>query len=205
VHPARSFPARFAPAALAAFAVACTLQANGLSASGEIAPGRIDAGATPSSHDDAAAGSDPEPQDAAIADDSAAPTDASTTSDAPVSVTPDASSADGGSPCDMDGDGHRAKGGVCNGDDCCDLDPHAFAGQTSFFPTPDACGSFDYDCDGKESPEFDVVNCKLGFFSCNGDGFKSSASCGAAAAFEACNFAWTTCSQQESLKTQGCR
>ena len=32
--------------------------------------------------------------------------------------------------------------------DCCDSDPNAKPGQTNTYSVPDACGSFDYNCDG---------------------------------------------------------
>jgi hypothetical protein len=35
--------------------------------------------------------------------------------------------------------------------DCCDSDINAHPGQTTPYPTPDGCGSYDYNCDGHES------------------------------------------------------
>jgi hypothetical protein len=32
--------------------------------------------------------------------------------------------------------------------DCCDTDASAHPGQTKYFGVPDACGSWDYDCNG---------------------------------------------------------
>jgi hypothetical protein len=32
--------------------------------------------------------------------------------------------------------------------DCCDTDASAHPGQTAFFSSADACGSWDFDCDG---------------------------------------------------------
>jgi hypothetical protein len=37
--------------------------------------------------------------------------------------------------------------------DCCDSDTNAHPGQTSYFTTADACGSFDYNCDTHETPK----------------------------------------------------
>lgn len=45
--------------------------------------------------------------------------------------------------------GAAAPGGyVTEGGDCCDGDSNAFPGQTSYFKTANACGSWDYSCDG---------------------------------------------------------
>jgi hypothetical protein len=35
--------------------------------------------------------------------------------------------------------------------DCCDFDPRAYPGQTSFFTSINGCGRFDFDCDGRET------------------------------------------------------
>jgi len=37
--------------------------------------------------------------------------------------------------------------------DCCDSDANAYPGQTATFTAADACGSFDYNCDGNETPK----------------------------------------------------
>jgi hypothetical protein len=105
----------------------------------------------------------------------------------------------------MDGDGHRAVGSVCNGDDCCDYDPHAFPGEKNLYDHPSVCGSFDYDCDGQQAPQTGIVNCSLGFFSCSGDGFKAATPCGSTQAYESCSWSWTSCDQKASLKTQACK
>src|SRR5450631_2471187 len=39
-------------------------------------------------------------------------------------------------------------GYVTQGSDCCDSDSNAFPGQTKYFTSADACGSWDYNCDG---------------------------------------------------------
>jgi hypothetical protein len=65
---------------------------------------------------------------------------------------------------DHDGDGFgnvnaatqactRPTGYVANNTDCCDTDAHAFPGQTAYFTVADACGSYDYNCDGLATPE----------------------------------------------------
>ena len=38
--------------------------------------------------------------------------------------------------------------GYLGGNDCCDTDANAYPGQTGWFTSADACGSFDYNCDG---------------------------------------------------------
>jgi hypothetical protein len=37
--------------------------------------------------------------------------------------------------------------------DCCDSDQSTHPGQTAFFTTPNACGNFDYNCDGAATPQ----------------------------------------------------
>ena len=44
--------------------------------------------------------------------------------------------------------GHADKSG-----DCCDIDTHAHPGSTTTLATADVCGSFDYNCDGNETPK----------------------------------------------------
>jgi hypothetical protein len=39
-------------------------------------------------------------------------------------------------------------GYVSQGGDCCDNDANAYPGETKYFVSPDACGSYDYNCDG---------------------------------------------------------
>lgn len=63
---------------------------------------------------------------------------------------------------DRDGDGfgsgqivfvkHEGYGLATSDGDCDDNNPNVFPGQTAFFASPRANGSFDYDCDGKETP-----------------------------------------------------
>jgi hypothetical protein len=126
------------------------------------------------------------------------------------SATPDASAvdsgadADAGNPCDVDGDGHRSKDSVCLGDDCCDTDNATHPGQTGFFVTRNACGSFDYDCDGQETVESGTVNCQLGFFDCSGDGFDAPTACGVTALYTACAYAGFGCNHNEDMRAQRC-
>lgn len=52
-----------------------------------------------------------------------------------------------------------------NNDDCDDLDPNAYPGQTAFFDTPNPRIGFDYNCSGgtieKELPEWPGMTCKV--------------------------------------------
>lgn len=54
--------------------------------------------------------------------------------------------------CEVDGAappvGYARQGG-----DCCDNDANAFPGQAKYFGRQDACGSWDYSCDGKVSSQ----------------------------------------------------
>lgn len=61
--------------------------------------------------------------------------------------------ADAVEDCDEDGDGFEAA--ACGGPDCCDQDPNAHPGQTTFFDKPNACGGWDYDCSGSVEVEND--------------------------------------------------
>ena len=65
---------------------------------------------------------------------------------------------------DSDGDGYGAATGpltactkpvgyVTDHTDCCDTDAKAHPGQTLTFATADNCSSYDYNCDGKETPK----------------------------------------------------
>lgn len=49
--------------------------------------------------------------------------------------------------CEVDGAAPPV-GYVTQGGDCCDSDANAHPGQTKYFTSADACGGWDYDCDG---------------------------------------------------------
>jgi hypothetical protein len=140
----------------------------------------------------------------ATSPDDAAPSDDAPTEDVHV-LDPDAS-FEGGDPCDLDEDGFRATG-ECGGDDCCDFDGRAHPGETSYFETTDACGSFDFDCNGKDDPQYTgVASCALGFFQCNGEGFdKTPPACGQSATYDACQYDLFFCSNGPTSKVQPCR
>jgi hypothetical protein len=172
---------------------ACTLESRGLAEGAPQAPGSAaDASASDASSSGAVA-------DAAGSVDS---------EDAPSDAAPSSSDAavgnEGGDSCDRDGDGHRDAAGLCVGDDCCDTDARAHPGVKDFFDTPNACGSFDYNCDSNETVETGPVHCQLGFFACSGDGFAASASCGASATFSVCSWAGLACSTKDEARVQRC-
>ena len=89
-------------------------------------------------------------------------------------------------------------GYVSNSEDCCDNDPSAKPGQTGYFTTADACSSFDYNCDGSETPNpgcTGTPTCVLTTVSgnpfCQGDCISySSGTCGENVSFggQACKY-----------------
>ncbi len=82
---------------------------------------------------------------------SGTPTTGAATSGATTSAGSGSTTSTGMS-CDADDDAYLAMTDGCGGTDCDDTDPTVFPGQTVFFPTATAAGSFDYDCDGVEQP-----------------------------------------------------
>ena len=75
-------------------------------------------------------------------------------------VAAEGEAGEAGNQCDQDGDGYAdAK---CLGTDCCDTDPKAHPFQAGYYTTPDACGSFDYDCSGANEPQYGA------YLSCTG-------------------------------------
>jgi len=48
---------------------------------------------------------------------------------------------------------------ISNTGDCCDMDSQAFPGQTQFFSSPDACGSYDYNCDNQSTLHYPAQTC----------------------------------------------
>jgi hypothetical protein len=128
-------------------------------------------------------------------------------------VSPAEASLDGptdpASMCDEDGDGYLATGSACGGTDCCDTDAHVHPGQTSFFTKPGACGGYDYNCDGKETPEYGATNCQWSTFSCNGDGFAAPIpGCGVFGTYTTCSIPWynvLSCTGSNAQEAQSCR
>lgn len=204
--PARPRTSAIAIALFFAPLAACALQTAGLGPPDE---GALDGGTpTPTTHDASSFMSD----DAAASADVARLPDASddaSSADASGADVADSSprdaTSDANDPCDKDGDGHREMGNVCFGDDCCDVDANVHPGQTGYFATQSACSSFDYDCDGTASVESGTVSCKLGFFSCSGDGFAAPTACGVIARYETCSWAGFSCNTNDEMRPQKCR
>jgi hypothetical protein len=183
-------------------ASACALPTNGLG--GEVGAEGGASGSASASGSGSASGAN---AGAGAGTDAAAGAEAST----PV---PDAAddavvSAEAGTVCDQDGDGHKATGAACGGDDCCDADARVHPGQTSFFTTPGACGGYDYDCDSKETLEYGGASCQWSTFSCNGDGFAAPVpACGQIGTFTSCSVPWYdvfSCKGNDGNQAQGCR
>ncbi|HEY8041540.1 MAG TPA: hypothetical protein VIF15_17155 [Polyangiaceae bacterium] len=190
---------------------ACALDAHGLGSDVGSGPGSAvtDADGAPVQPDaelaDATAAD--EASEAATVDGTSEASGAqdASTGDAPVTDAP----AEAGVVCDQDGDGHLAAGSICGGDDCCDSDAEVHPGQTSYFATQSACGGFDYDCDGKLSPQFGPVSCQWSTFSCSGDGFAAPVPvCGAFGTFSSCVLPWYnafSCAASTGQQAQACR
>jgi hypothetical protein len=91
--------------------------------------------------------------------------------------------------CDFDLDTFLATGATCGGNDCCDTDKKAHPGVTAFFVQPDDCGSFDYDCNGKDDPQYPIsLSCGgTGATGCTGgSGFLSDPGCGNTGPYYTC-------------------
>jgi hypothetical protein len=83
--------------------------------------------------------------------------------------------------CDQDLDTYHAEGGTCGGNDCCDTDNKVHPGQTAFFPSANNCGSFDYNCNGKNDPQYAIsISCGgTGALGCTGGpGYMTDPGCG---------------------------
>jgi hypothetical protein len=96
------------------------------------------------------------------------------------------------------------------GTDCCDTDNKAHPGQTTYYTTADACGSFDYNCNGTVDPEY-PSNLKCGgtgLTGCTGgSGFiGTDPGCGGSALYGTCvaNGILTCQAGDEMTVTQGC-
>jgi hypothetical protein len=123
---------------------------------------------------------------------------------------PDAT-PDGPLDCDVDGDGYLAMGPPCNGQDCCDDDRNANPGQTQFFTAADACGSFDYNCDGSLEAEYAInIACKgTGLTGCKGGpAFVGDPACGTQGSFaNSCTGSGALACQPgtTTMQAQGCK
>ncbi len=92
--------------------------------------------------------------------------------------------------------------------DCCDTDARAYGGEMMSYPTVDDCGTYDYDCDGVETPRY--ISNAPGAHWCTvaggpppaGGAFETSApvACGVMGTFT------SSCSPPASMtRTQPCR
>lgn len=91
--------------------------------------------------------------------------------------------------CDQDLDTYHAAGGNCGGNDCCDTDNQAHPNQTAFFTSASKCGSFDYNCNGKNDPQYPTsISCGgTGALGCTGGpGYMSDPGCGNSGTFYQC-------------------
>jgi hypothetical protein len=126
---------------------------------------------------------------------------------------------------DVDGDGFGAgtavslcsSGSVPAGysatdTDCCDTDPAAKPGQTSYFPTARiGCGGYDYNCDVVESPQYPTAVASgsqacFGTPPCIADqiGYRSPVpGCNGFGSWQECNTA--NCTTITQTRQQSCR
>ncbi len=96
------------------------------------------------------------------------------------------------------------------GGDCCDLDGHAYPGQTDFFATANACGNFDFNCDGGGTVQYTYGTGSCGSWpACdtNTGWIGGAPACGQAGQLlTSCG--WTLfngCKQTLASQTQSCR
>ena len=75
--------------------------------------------------------------------------------------------------------------------DCCDSDPNAKPGQSNTYSTPDACGSYDYNCDGQATPKINLP----------ADGTCGSPLCSFSASRVCQDFGGCTCIGSDGLPT----
>jgi hypothetical protein len=93
---------------------------------------------------------------------------------------------------------------ACGGDDCCDNDARVHPGATDWQSSADACGSFDYDCNGQVEKQTPVANCQMTILGCQGSGFNQDTPCGADAAHTWC-LGIAACNPLPDTQTQKCR
>lgn len=105
--------------------------------------------------------------------------------------------------CDVDGDGHEST--ACGGDDCCDTDPDVYPGAKDFHGKLNACGTWDYDCDGLIAKETPVGKCTDGFFSCSGEGFEQDTACGADGTHFECGWLFGCAHDKKTSRPQRCK
>jgi hypothetical protein len=122
---------------------------------------------------------------------------------------PDALRIDSAVPCvDDDGDSYfvpAVPDGECETPlDCDDADPRAHPGQVDYYDVPRPSGSFDFDCDGVESPIDGTLGeeCAWDWFYCAGTGgLEEVPACGEEGTYHWCDPNWESC--EESSITTG--
>lgn len=108
---------------------------------------------------------------------------------------------------DRDGDGYpwpNTPGASCGPDlDCDDDDEDAFPGQPNGFTEPTAAGSYDYDCDGAETPLAEQTlggDCALDWFDCIGTGWMDTVPrCGELGVWHECSGDIFSCGEREQV------
>lgn len=123
-----------------------------------------------------------DPKDASDADSSAGDgqadgkTDAADAADVKIDTLSDGCVAT----CDCDGDGHKAKGAPCGGDDCDDDDPRAHPGADFVCDKPNPLTTKgDWDCNGVVDAQTPVnVVCTVTVGACPPNGFTDNPGCG---------------------------
>jgi hypothetical protein len=105
--------------------------------------------------------------------------------------------------CDADGDGFLSV--LCGGTDCCDGDPGAHPGAEGFHDKPNACGSWDWNCDEKVEQETPPAKCKEGFLSCSGEGFEVDTPCGQEGTHYTCGYFFGCTKENQQKRPQRCK
>jgi hypothetical protein len=172
---------------LALLVGACSLDVGGTGSAPPAPPAADDAGSA---------------QDGAKATTSAEASDDEASTGADDAAVEAAAPEAGPPPCDLDNDGHKTLS--CGGDDCCDNDSRAHPGATDFHDTASACGSFDYDCNGKQETQYGTSSTCDQAIVCADPGFVAATACGVNAPFKTCD--WLLgCHPGDTMRTQSCR
>jgi hypothetical protein len=116
---------------------------------------------------------------------------------------------------DSDGDGYGTSASVqrCGttvpsgyadkSGDCCDVDATAYPGSTTTLSTADACRSFDYNCDGHETPKSNGPS-DCGTATCDAN-CNYAGGCTCAGENPCASFSTADCGQPYWVSTQHCK
>ncbi len=129
-----------------------------------------------------------------------------TPSPADATATPDSQRPDSAVACvDDDGDSYLAPAmpdAECAEPlDCDDTDPRAHPGQEDYYDVARASGSFDFDCDGVETPIDATLGqeCAWDWFWCAGTGWLEAVPpCGQEGTYHWCDPDWDRCEETSS-------